>query len=247
MIQGGPAGAELAWLAAAAFVAGLVRGFSGFGTAMVYLPVAGQVLSPFGAITTLLVMDMFGPLPNLPRAWREMHRPDLARLCAGLVALLPLGIFTLTRVDPDVFRYAVSAIALVLLAALVGGLRYRGTLSPPMVYGTGGVSGFLMGVSGLPGPPVILFYMARPLPAQVIRATVLVYLFLTDFAMLPMLALFGRLNLAVLLLGAALIVPNLLGNVTGAWLFRPDREGVYRGVAYAVIAASALSGLPFWH
>ncbi len=36
-------------LVAVATVAGLVRGFSGFGTAMVYLPVAGQILTPFEA------------------------------------------------------------------------------------------------------------------------------------------------------------------------------------------------------
>jgi len=53
-------------LVAAAAVAGLVRGFSGFGTAMVYLPVAGQILSPFEALTTLLIMDLVGPLPNIP-------------------------------------------------------------------------------------------------------------------------------------------------------------------------------------
>ena len=55
----------LPWLAAAVFVAGMVRGFAGFGTAMVYLPVAGQILSPFEALTTLVVMDMIGPLPHI--------------------------------------------------------------------------------------------------------------------------------------------------------------------------------------
>ena len=43
--------------------AGLVRGFSGFGTAMIYLPVASQFLTPFEALITLMVMDFFGPLP----------------------------------------------------------------------------------------------------------------------------------------------------------------------------------------
>ncbi len=246
MTLAGLAGPDIAWLAAAALVAGTVRGFSGFGTAMVYLPVAGQVLPPFVAIATLLMMDLLGPLPNLRRGWGEMHRPDLLRLCAGLLALLPVGIWVLSRADPDLFRYAVSLVSLLLLAALLSGLRYRGALVPPLVYATGGVSGFLMGVSGLPGPPVVLFYMASPLPAAAIRATVLVYLFLTDLAMLPMLALFGQLSGGALLAGLALAAPNLLGNVLGARLFRPERERVYRVVAYGVIALSAVAGLPVW-
>ena len=245
MIAGLPA-PDLAWLAAAAFVAGLVRGFSGFGTAMIYLPVAGQVLNPFAAITTLLVMDVVAPLPKLPGAWREGSPGDILRLFAGLVVVMPVGLWTLTRVEPEVFRYVVSVVALVLLAALVTGLRFRGRLTRPMVFGTGGLSGYLMGVAGLPGPPVILLYMASALPAHVIRANIFVYLVLTDLAMLPMLAAFGRLETGAVVAGALMILPNMAGIFAGARLFVPGRERVYRGVAYAVIAVSALSGLPVW-
>lgn len=239
-------GPELWLLAAAAFVAGLVRGFSGFGTAMIYLPVAGQILSPFAAITTLVVFDMIAPLPTVPRALRDGHKADVLRLIAGLILGLPLGLFLLSLASPELFRYAVSGIALALLACLISGLRYTGQLTRPMIFGTGGLGGVLMGIAGLPGPPVILLYMASPLPVHVIRANTLLYLILTDVVYLPVLALIGRLETGAVLLGAVLIAPSLLGNVAGAWLFRPGQERVYRTIAYAIIATSALSGLPLW-
>lgn len=43
----------LIWLTIGVIVAGLVRGFSGFGTAMICMPVAGAVLSPVGALTRI--------------------------------------------------------------------------------------------------------------------------------------------------------------------------------------------------
>ncbi len=239
-------GPDLWLLAATAFVAGLVRGFSGFGTAMIYLPVAGQILPPFAAITTLVVFDLIAPLPTVPRALRDGHKGDVLRLTVGLMLGLPVGLYALSLASPEVFRYAVSGIALLLLVCLISGLRYRGTLTRPMIFGTGGLGGILMGVAGLPGPPVILLYMASPLPVQVIRANTLLYLILTDVVYLPVLALIGRLEASAVLLGAVLIVPSLLGNVTGAWLFRPGQERIYRAIAYAIIAASALSGLPVW-
>ena len=52
---------DLAFLAFGALVAGVVRGFAGFGTAMIYLPVAAQVLSPFAALTTPVVKDLIAP------------------------------------------------------------------------------------------------------------------------------------------------------------------------------------------
>ena len=100
----------LLWLVLAASVAGVVRGFSGFGTAMIFLPVAGQILSPFEALTVLMVMDLIGPLPNAPRAIRDGHPGDVARLGLGLFIAYPIGIALLAIADPNFFRYAVSIV-----------------------------------------------------------------------------------------------------------------------------------------
>ncbi len=230
----------------AAFLGGVVRGFSGFGTALVFLPIATPYLGPFGALIGLTIMDIFGPLLNLRRAWGAVNKGDLARLVIGCAAILPVGLWVLTQVDPEVFRYAVSGLALIMLAILILGLRYHGQISRTMVTGIGGAAGFLGGVAGLPGPAVILFYMSRPLPVEVIRATILLFLFAFDFLLLGYLTGMGQVTLAAAGLGFALAVPNLLGNLLGGWLFRPDREHLYRAAAYLAIALAALSGLPLW-
>lgn len=237
---------EIAILAAAAMASGVVRGFAGFGTAMIYLPFAGWVLGPFAALTTIVCFDLISPLPTVPRAWRVADLKDIARLGVGLVIGLPIGLYFLSMVPPEIFRYSVSILALLLLMALIGGVRYRGILTRKMVFGTGGLSGLMMGVAGLPGPPVILLYMARPIAAHVIRANTLLYLVLTDIVMIPTLAAFGKLETTAVLLGIFLIIPALVGILIGSWLFHPGYERLYRGVAYAVIATSAVMGLPIW-
>ena len=138
------------------------------------------------------------------------------------------------------------AIGVLMLAVLAGGLRYTGVVRRRMVLAIGGAAGFLGGVAGLPGPAVILFYMARPLPAAVIRATTLFYLFLFDLMIIAGMAGFGRWESGAIVLGLALAVPCMTGNWLGGRLFMPGQERIYRGVAYALIALSALSGLPFW-
>ncbi|WP_170572397.1 sulfite exporter TauE/SafE family protein [Ruegeria atlantica] len=236
----------LAIILFAAFLGGVVRGFSGFGTALIFLPIATPFLGPFGAIIGLTIMDIFGPLPNLRRAWSAVHRKDLLRLLAGCALALPVGLWTLTQVQPEVFRYAVSFLALFMLAVLILGLRYHGHVGRAMVAGIGAAAGFLGGVSGLPGPAVILFYMSRPVPVEVIRATILLFLFGFDFLILGYLMGMDRITWSAAALGLVLSVPNLAGNWLGGWLFRPEREKLYRAAAYLAIAAAALSGLPLW-
>lgn len=236
----------LVWICLAALIAGTVRGFAGFGTAMIYLPVASQFLSPVAAIVTLVVMDLFGPLPAVPRAVREADWPDLKRLLIGTILAVPLGLWLLLSVSPDVFRYAVSGISLVLLALLVSGLRYQGHLSAPKVFGVGAGAGVLGGAVGLAGPPVIFFYMASAHSPSVIRATTMLFLLMFDVILIAVFAVQGMLDLPAVIIGVLLVPLIAVGTVLGTAIFDPARERLYRGVAYAIIAASALRGLPIW-
>lgn len=233
----------LGWLVIIAFVAGLVRGFAGFGTALVFLPVAAQIIDPVWAVTVLIVMDLAGPAPAIPRALKEGHPKDLLRLVVATALALPLGLTALFAVEPQVFKLAVSVISLLMLAALISGMRYRKAVTPPVVWTTGGIAGVLGGAAGVPGPPVILLYMASTHPARVIRANTTAYLFFFDVMMLVGFLVAGRLAGLPLILGFLVMVPNLLGNLVGGAVFRPEYESLYRRVAYLIIAASSLSGL----
>jgi hypothetical protein len=229
-----------------ALVAGIVRGFSGFGTAMIYLPVAAQVMPPIWAILSLVMMDVFGPLPIVPRALRTAHRRDLVLLLVGTLCLLPVGLALLALMTGETYRYIVCILSLALVACLALGVRYQGKLTPPLVGGIGALAGFSGGLSGVPGPPVILFYMASALPVAVVRANVLLYLFAFDFLLVGVLALRGDLVWLPVVIGLLLAIPSMIGNLIGAAIFNPDKAGVYRGVAYVVVASSAIMGLPVW-
>lgn len=234
------------WLVAASLIAGLVRGFSGFGSGMVLLPATAAFLNPVAAITAMTIADFFGPVPILRRAVRDVYLPDLARLVGAMLVGLPIGVLLLLMLDPTVFRYGVSALALFMLTSLLLGLRYRGKLTPPLVFATGGASGFLGGIVGIPGPPIILLYLASRLPAPVVRATTMLYLFSYDIVLMGLFLYHGRLLAEAVWIGLLLAVPNVLGNLIGAAIFSPDKERVYRAAAYVLIATAAVSGLPLW-
>ena len=235
---------DLAWLAVVAVAAGLIRGFSGFGTALVYVPLAGMVLPPLWVLVTLTVMDLVGPLPNLPRAWRDGRPREVAALgLAALTGLLP-GLWLLDRLSGDGFRWIVSGLCLATVALMASGWRWTGRMTSPVIGGVGVVSGLLGGVAGLAGPPVVLTYMSAPLSAVVVRANVLMYLVLWDALFGAVLLAQGRLSTEPVLLGAALIAPYLAANVVGARLFVPSRERAYRRTAYALVAGAAVLSLP---
>ncbi len=236
----------LIWLILAVFIAGLVRGFAGFGSAMIIMPVASSVLTPIEAIIFLISTEILGPLPNLSAAWRDGRPADVGLLMIGAVLALPIGLFCLSLIDPLVFGWIISISVLVLLVLIISGWRYNGVLTRKLTILTGAVGGFLTGFAGIAGPPVIMLYMASRLPAAVIRANFLLYLLAIDLILFPVLWLSGLMVWKIALLGLLVGIPNLIANMIGARLFDPAAERVFRTVAYIVVGSSAIIGLPLW-
>ncbi|WP_176473849.1 sulfite exporter TauE/SafE family protein [Actibacterium ureilyticum] len=234
----------LVWLVLAVALAGVVRGFSGFGSAMIFMPVAASILPPVWAVAAMSIFDIIGPVPNLPGAWRDGHRRNILRMIGGAMIALPLGIAVLTRLPVVPFRWTVSVTVLILLAVLISGWRYRRALSAKAWWAIGALGGALAGSTGLAGPPVVLFHMAGDKAADVIRANLLVYLFVVDVLILAVLSASGLLALVPVLIGALLAPVYLLANLAGAALFQRAGGRRYRGIAFAIIGVSAVLALP---
>ena len=237
---------SIIYLILGATLAGLVRGFSGFGTAMVFIPIAGQVLSPIATLTVLFVMDLIGPIPNIPRALRDGQLVDVSRLFVGSLIGAPIGVYLLTLMSEDVFRLSGASFSLLLLVLLIFGVRYRGTLSKGLIYLTGSIGGLFGGAVGIPGPPVIMLYMASTLPPAVIRANNTLFLLVVDVLFFSIFWFKGLLLTHYILIGIIIAVPYLTFCILGAFLFNPRREKIYRITAYVIIFISALSALPIW-
>jgi len=231
-------------LAAAVFVAGMVRGFTGFGTALIYVPVAATVLPPVQVIVTIITFDILGPLPVLPQALRDGDLREVLRLLPGAAVGLAAGMMLLTRLGPLTFRWMICIVSLALLAVLASGWRYRRALGDAAKSAVGLAAGLFGGAAGAAGPPVILFYLGGTEPPARIRANILMFLAAIDVFYLALLAWKGLLEPFPVAVGLVLILPYALGVLAGQAVFDPARERLYRAVAYAVIAAAALGGLP---
>lgn len=234
----------LAWLALAVLVAGVVRGFSGFGSALVYLPIAGIFLPPVWVIATTATFSIFGPLPLLPSAWRVADKGEVLRLALAGAVAIPLGVALLTMLEPTAFRWLVSAVSGATILALASGWRYQRAVPVPLGLAAGFAAGLMGGFMGLPGPPVILLYLSGRKAVAEIRAVILLFLFTTDVVVLVTLAARGMVTAQALLIGLLLAPCYMTGGLVGKRLFDPAREGLFRAVAYGIILLAAVTGLP---
>ncbi|MDF2094971.1 sulfite exporter TauE/SafE family protein [Aquibaculum arenosum] len=231
-------------LAITAALAGLVRGFSGFGSAMILVPVASALTSPQTAVVLLLLTDTLLTVPMVVPAVKRCVWREVLPLAAGAMLTVPLGVHLLIVLDPIVMRWIISTLILVLVALLLSGWRWSRPPSLPRTAVVGGASGLTGGMAGIAGPPVILFWMAGHGGPATIRANIIVFFAMTGLFNLVAYILNGLLTSERVALGIALIPVYALALLIGARLFRFASERFFRLLAFSLCAFAALSGLP---
>src|SRR5436853_1929383 len=84
-------------ICAIAFVSGIARGFSGFGSALIFMPLASSLAAPRLVAALLLIIDFVAAAPLIPGAWRNADRKATSVMVLGAVIGVPLGTYCLSR------------------------------------------------------------------------------------------------------------------------------------------------------
>jgi uncharacterized membrane protein YfcA len=225
---------------------GVVRGFSGFGSALIYIPLVSAIYEPRVAAASFLLIDFFCTLPFAVRLYPISNKREIWPLTFAAALTIPLGAMLLRAVDPVPLRWAIAIIILALLAVLVTGWRMRGSASLPLTIGVGLISGLSGGATQLVGPLAIIYWLGSTSAAAVVRANLIVFFALTGAILSVTYALQGLFPPATVALAALIALPYVLSLLLGAYFFQGASESLYRRVAYAIVAAAALVSLPLF-
>ncbi|HKH01854.1 MAG TPA: sulfite exporter TauE/SafE family protein [Bradyrhizobium sp.] len=231
-------------ICAIALVSGMARGFSGFGSALIFMPLASSLAAPRLVAALLLIIDFVAAAPLVPNAWKHADRGATAVMVLGALIGVPLGTHFLSRLDPVTTRWIISGFVFALLLLLVWGWRYRGKDHAALSIGIGGLSGFCSGLAQTGGPPIVGYWLGRPVASQIARANILLFFAASDFFSVVSYALAGLITADAIRFSFLVGPVYALGVWCGALLFGRASERLFRSLCYALIATAVVIGLP---
>jgi uncharacterized protein len=229
---------------AVAALAGSVRGFSGFGGAMIFMPLAAAIYDPRIAAVSILLADFVSTMPFAIPETRRCNWREVLPLSVAMAVGVPFGTWALLVLDPIVLRWCIAIVVLSLLPPLMLGWRYHGEPGLAVTAGVGLFSGVSAGAVQIAGPPVILYWLSRGGSAVSVRANIMVFFLLCGVVLVLVYAAEGLFTAQPLALSVLLGMFYLLGVWLGSRIFRGSSDRLYRRVAYLIIALAALLSLP---
>ena len=234
---------DLVLAALVAVVAGLTKGFAGFGGGMIMTPPLALIYSPIEAIAITTLLEALASYQLLPRA---LPRTDwtligpLSLLC-GLFT--PIGVWALVAADPNLMRRVIGVLVLSFALITLSGWRYRGPKRPAITFGVGALAGLMMGGTGLGGPPVLLYVLSRTENADRTRAGIIMFFAITVTVLLLVLLWQDAISAAMVLRAAILAPVYWVVTWTGGRLYGAASDVLYHRVALSLLVLAGAAAL----
>ncbi len=233
---------QIAIAIAATLAAAFIRGLAGFGLAILLVPVLALAITPVEAVLATNVVALLIGLSEIRRLMREA---ESSAWMIGLLVIVgtPMGLIALEATPPDLARMliaicALSAFTVVLLPRRPADLP--GKINTGL---TGMSSGLLTGFAGMPGIPVVPYYLGRDIPKEIARASMLLIFTIAATAGIGSGMAIGVMEWRLVGLGALLFPVVLIGNYLGTLAFGKVSDKVWRTFTVTVLGGTAIAAL----
>lgn len=231
------------WLILICFVAGMVRGFSGFALSAVVMAIAVMFLAPIALIPILWFQEMTASLLMVRGGMKDASRRVVTGLVLGSAFGLPIGLSLTQSLPVDTSKLVALSVIVVLAATQLAKLRLPVLATRPGLWGSGILAGIVTGLAGVGGMVVALYVLASNAPAREMRASLVMFLFASSLISLATLTYFGVMNTEAALRGLALAPASALGVIAGKSLFRPAWEPYYKPFCLCLLIGLATLGI----
>lgn len=231
---------RLVFAALTILISGTIRGFSGFGSALINAPVLSLIYGPTIGVPVAALVEIAPAIQLTPKAAKVAEWKSVWAFGLPALILLPAGTFLLVSVPADDMRRAIGAIVLVVALILWSGWRYKGPRGTGPAVVVGLIGGSLAGATGVAGPPVILYLMSSTKKPEVIRANLIAYFTIILVGLTITFWFKDLITTDILWLSASLLLPFIVGAAVGTKLFPLASERTFRNIALTALTLSSL-------
>lgn len=232
--------AELVWIAAVVVLAGTAQTVSGFGFALLAVPLMSLFVDPRVAV---VVSTLLGAVSSTSQSWIDRHDIDWAltrRLSLSAFVGMPAGLALFIVVDETFLRFFVGGVVLVAAVLLVRGFTISHA-STRFDAAMGAVSGILATSTSTNGPPLVFLMQAKRLPPGPFRATINMVFTVSNAAAITLFAASGKIT-STGLVAAAVALPSMFAGLRLGYRVRPRIDADrFRILVFIMLFLSALS------
>jgi uncharacterized membrane protein YfcA len=235
----------LAAFVTAAFFAGIVRGYSGFGFSALLISTMSLMVPVVVVVPVALMLEVAASVQMVPSTISTADRRLVVPIIAGSIISVPFGQYLLLLLDPDNARLAVGLVVLSLVALITAGLRLERWRGTGFYVLTGVLSGCITGMVAMGGLFMTAMLLSTSLRIEVLRSTIVLLLFASALYALAIGIPNGLVTGHSVALSVLMLPAMAVGIIFGTRHFNPKHVKLYRRITLSLLTFLAFTGMIF--
>jgi uncharacterized protein len=222
-----------------AVLAAFAQSVSGFGSALVAVPLLTVLAGPRTAVVTITALSIAMTALGTVRERHHVEWRVAGTLAAAGLIGMPAGLLLLTALDARALTLVIAALVLVFTLLLARG--WSVDPGPWARRSAGVLSGAMLTSTGMNGPPLVITLQAMRLRPDRFRATLQAVFCSQDVAAVAGFVAIGQVSSTALVAVAAGLPGLPLGWLLGDRVFTGIDPEVFRRVVLGMLLLSALA------
>lgn len=207
---------------------GFMRGFAGFGTTLIMVPIFSLFMSPTEAVLIGLSTDVLAMTPMVPDALKKSKWRPIIPILAGSILATPLGVYILIILTPDSMRIVIALLVIASALLLMSGWTYQGKQNLLLSFAVGVMSGTSGSAAAIGGPPIAVYMLALGLTASKTRASLNAMSFIKEGISAVSIILVANIDFRYLVIILILFPFMLIFTNVGSFLFGKVNDLVFK-------------------
>ena len=225
------------------FVAGVVRGFSGFALSAVVVASMAGTLSTVELLPMVYLLEAFASLIMLRGGIRDADMSIVWVLSICSAIGVPIGLMATISLPIELTR--IIALGLILILAVMQLFNFAPKFVGTRIglYGTGLIAGIVSGLAALGGMVVALYVLASKVEPRSMRGALVMYLFIGLFTSLIWYLIYGIMDVRAVIRGIVFAPVLFAGVLIGFSLFSPALQVFYKRFCLVLLMCLSIVGL----
>jgi len=220
------------------YFSGIIRGYTGFGSALLTVPALAILFGPVQAVAIEILIEIPVSIGLLPTAYKNFEKKTVVPILIAFLIFVPT--FLLILIDPNIVKVIISLFVLFSVYLLSKQSKIKSLASVKANYVIGALSGLTQGLTGMAGPLFATAILAKGDNSLITRANiVMLSAAIIGLSVISFLT-FGLISNQTIIYAVLASPAILLGAWTGTILFNKYSNKNFKTIMLMVLILAAL-------
>lgn len=224
-------------------VSGFLRGFIGFGSGLLMIPILSYFYSPIFAMVFNIVIEIPATIYLTFVGVKKCSFKEISPMMFTMMLTIPFGTVFLVSIDEQVIKILMSTLLIFFVILIASGWRIKTTITKYILVLGGIISGLMQGATGMGGPPYVTVLLSKNDSDEVARANILVITSGLVISAIISLYYFGLFTKNIFLTGIVTAPLYVFSTFIGSRFFTHSGNKYYRNSSLMALGAVGVATL----